>query len=231
MLEFSLWLDSISFHAPNLDQAGSGNGLQEGPVRQGFFQISARQAGMFARQALRARAFAVFDGIEDRAVMFFREGKYFLRPLQGSVQEYAGAWGDEWEPIDLVDCAAKDLIVGEVSMASWKALFKSRKRVKLSRFIFENFFHGAIDFPQWFELSRIVQPFGSKPGSSAFQNPARLDRVPDIGDTELARGKSGIGQRLDQAFMLQFFESQAQRRAGNAELGGQRNLGNSLAGA
>jgi hypothetical protein len=38
-----------------------------------------------------------------------------------------------------------------------------------------------------------------------------------------------MGQRSDQAFVLQSFESQAQWRTGNAEFRGQGNLGNSLA--
>ena len=93
-----------------------------------------------------------------------------------------------------------------------------------------NFFHGAIDFAQGFQLSGIVQTFGRQPGGSALQDASGLDRVPDIGSTEFICCKAGMRQRFDQAFVFQSLESQAQRRTGNAELRGQGNLGDSLAG-
>src|ERR1700685_115982 len=107
-------LGSILSHAPNLEQAGSGNGLQEGPVRQCFFQISSRQPGMFAGQVFRVSSLPVLDGIEDRPVMLFRDREDFPRSGQRFGQKRTRAWGDKREPVDLVDGAAKDLIVGEV---------------------------------------------------------------------------------------------------------------------
>ena len=59
------------------------NRVHEVPVCQSFFQISSRQPGMLAGDAFRARSLAVFDGIDESAVMLFRDGNNFLRSAQG----------------------------------------------------------------------------------------------------------------------------------------------------
>src|SRR5579864_4317494 len=89
MLAFTLRLSSIPVHAANLDQAGSRKGLQEVPVRQGFFQISSRQPGMLAPQAFRPRSLPVFDGIDERAVLLFGDGEDLFRTGQSFGQEHA----------------------------------------------------------------------------------------------------------------------------------------------
>src|SRR5580693_3924511 len=90
------------------------NRVHEVPVCQSFFQISSRQPGMLAGHAFRARSLAVFDGIDQRPVMFLSNRNNFLRSLQGFVHDDARAWRGERESVDLLDGAAKDLVIGEV---------------------------------------------------------------------------------------------------------------------
>ena len=114
-------------------------------------------------------------------------------------------------------------------MAKWNASFKSRYWIKLSRFTVANSSHGAIDFAQGFQVGGVFQPFGRDACSGSLQDSSGFDRVPDIVERKFARGKAGVGKRLDQALVFQSLERQAQRSAGYAELSGQRDFRDSLA--
>jgi hypothetical protein len=68
---------------------GSRDGFQEVPVGESFFHISARQPGVFASQAFRARSLAVFDGVDNRPVMLFPDGGHGTHSGQSFGQEHA----------------------------------------------------------------------------------------------------------------------------------------------
>ena len=134
------------------------------PVRQRFFQISSRQPGMFAGDAFRARSLAVFDGIDERPVMLFRDGNDFLRSVQGFVHDDARAWRGKREPVDLLDRAAKDLVIGEVQDGVMESFVQIEVPGEALEVYVRDCFHGAIDLAQGFQLSGIVQTFGREPG-------------------------------------------------------------------
>src|SRR4029077_11819306 len=134
-----------------------------------------------------------------------------------SVHEHARTWRDKRQPVNVLDRASQDLIVGEVRDGYMERIVQIEVSSETFNVLFRNFFHVAIDLAQGFQLSGILQSFGCEAGRGAFQDASGLNCVPDIGNTEFVRGKAGMRKRFDQTLMLQFLESQTQRCPGNAK--------------
>src|SRR5690242_1305662 len=105
---------SIPIDSPKLDQTGSGNGLQEIPVRQSFFQMPSRNPSVFTGDALGARSLPVFDGIDERPMMLLRDGADFMPPRHGTVHDDVSIRCSKREPINLIDHASQSLVFGKI---------------------------------------------------------------------------------------------------------------------
>ena len=71
---------------------------------------------------------------------------------------------------------------------------------------------------------RVLRPFGRQARCGAFEHAANLDRVADVLDRELARDESTRRPRLEQAFLSQPVEHQAQRRTRDVQARRQRHF-------
>ena len=84
--------------------------------------------------------------------------------------------------------------------------------------------------PQPGELGRFAVALGREPSGDPLEGAADLDRVPDVGERELAHRESARGQRFEEAFVRQAVERVPYGGSRGAEARDQSQLGQTLSG-
>lgn len=208
---------------------------QEFLIFKGAGEILARDAGVFAREALGACAFASCDGLNHGAVVFLRDARDVARLGGFGGSEDEGAGSGEGQLQRLFDGAEKHLALGETAEFGVERFVEREIAGEFSGIDRDERFELREDFAEGGEIGIGVEAFGGEPGGGAFEDAANFNGVPNIGEGEFADYEASGGPGTQETFVGQLLERDAQRgagdvHAGGGKTGGERKFGKAFAG-
>src|SRR3954454_18721456 len=191
----------------------------------------ARLSGVLARERLRARALSQLDRLEDRAVLGLGDVEAPIGLRVAGVDVDEGARRRERQREDAGVGRVQRAAVREAEHEGVEALVeldvalegrrgrtvRADDRVELG--------DAAV---QRLELVGVVEALGGEPRGGALQDAAQVDRVGGLLARERAHDEAAARRRLDEPLVLEAREREAQGRARDAELRGERDLRQAL---
>src|SRR3954466_9285556 len=194
----------------------------------------ARVAGVLARERLPAGAPAQLDRLEDRAVLGLGDVEAAVGLRVAGVDVDEGARRGERQREDAGVGGVEGAAAREAEQDGVEALVeldvalergrgravRADDRVELG--------DAAV---QRLELVRVAEPRARQPRGGALEHPAQVDRVGRLLTRERAHDEAAARRRLDEPLVLEAREREAQRRARDGALRGERDLRQPLAAA